>query len=132
MIGAWRRRLPLVALGVAIMGAVGLRAWTPVDDAGTTFCVFRLCTGVSCPGCGLTRSAAWLVRGDFSRSWDYHPLLVPLLLILAGSWVWWFMMSRDRADHPSSRMTTGLAFGMTAALGAVWIVRFALGALPPV
>lgn len=38
-------------------------------------CVLRLFTGLPCPGCGLTRAAAALLRGDLSASLHYHPLL---------------------------------------------------------
>ena len=37
-------------------------------------CVFRLMTGIPCPGCGMTR--AWLaaLRLDFAAAFAYHPL----------------------------------------------------------
>ena len=38
-------------------------------------CVLRLFTGLPCPGCGLTRASAALLRGDLSASLHYHPLL---------------------------------------------------------
>ena len=35
-------------------------------------CLAREWFGVSCPGCGLTRSFIHLARGDFQASWDCH------------------------------------------------------------
>lgn len=48
-------------------------------------CVFKWVTGLSCPGCGMTR--AWLaaLRLDLAAAVAYHPLFwtVPLALLLA-------------------------------------------------
>lgn len=48
-------------------------------------CVFRLMTGIPCPGCGMTR--AWLaaLRLDFAAAFAYHPLfwVVPIAFVLA-------------------------------------------------
>ncbi|MFR7750789.1 MAG: DUF2752 domain-containing protein [Collinsella sp.] len=48
-------------------------------------CVFRLMTGIPCPGCGMTR--AWLaaLRLDFATAFAYHPLfwVVPIAFVLA-------------------------------------------------
>lgn len=36
-------------------------------------CVFRLVTGVDCPGCGLTRCFISLMHGKFARAWAFNP-----------------------------------------------------------
>lgn len=42
-------------------------------------CPIRFLTGVSCPGCGMTRAALSLLRLDFSAAFHYHPLVFVLL-----------------------------------------------------
>lgn len=37
-------------------------------------CAFSVVTGLSCPGCGLTRSFAFLAHGDLRASLAMHPL----------------------------------------------------------
>ena len=48
-------------------------------------CIFRLMTGIPCPGCGMTR--AWLaaLRLDYAAAFAYHPLfwVVPIAFVLA-------------------------------------------------
>ena len=47
-------------------------------------CVIRLITGFDCPGCGMTRAVAAILRGDFSAAFSYNALsvtLLPLMLI---------------------------------------------------
>ncbi len=84
-------------------------------------CVFRLVTGIPCPGCGMTR--AWLaaLRGDFAAAAAYHPLFwaVPVAFALV------FAQERRARWH---RVCTGAALVLVAALVALWVVRLVLPA----
>lgn len=55
--------------------------YTPVSD--WILCPFRWLSGLSCPGCGMTRSVTSLVVGDLRASIHYHPG-GPLLVIALG------------------------------------------------
>ena len=39
-------------------------------------CAFYALTGIVCPGCGGTRSVRFLLKGDFVRSFLYHPFIL--------------------------------------------------------
>lgn len=56
----------------------------PEGIPGVDLCPFRRLTGVPCPGCGMTRSGANLVRGDVGRAFRYHPFGVAVIPICAG------------------------------------------------
>lgn len=43
-------------------------------------CSVKLFTGIDCPGCGLTRSIAFLTHGQIRKSIDYHPLGIIIAL----------------------------------------------------
>lgn len=75
----WLRR-PGVITATLLVAAVGLRLWTPSDDSASGVCLFRRCTGTACPGCGLTRALAYLLRGDLAAMWAMHPL-APLFAV---------------------------------------------------
>ena len=47
-------------------------------------CPIHFVTGVSCPGCGMTRAAFALLRLHFADAWHYHPLIytLPFALLL--------------------------------------------------
>lgn len=54
-------------------------------------CVFHLVTGLSCPGCGVTRMLLSLMRLDFSAAFRYNAVLLcltPFLLFLFGFWLY--------------------------------------------
>jgi len=48
-------------------------------------CAFRAYTGLSCPGCGLTRAFVAIAHGRFADAWLLNPFAFPLfLLALSG------------------------------------------------
>ncbi|CAN5770811.1 hypothetical protein BH23ACT5_BH23ACT5_02720 [soil metagenome] len=125
------RRLGRSWLWVAPLGAIVALLVIPTDD-GSTICPFALTTGVACPGCGLTRAAAWLVRGDLGSALSYHPLVFVVGVWLGG---WWATAVAQRLGRrislpavPVERLLVA-----TAALFAVtWLLRLSMGSLPPV
>ncbi len=43
-------------------------------------CGLKKLTGIDCPGCGFQRSAASLLKGDLTASFEFYP---PLILVFA-------------------------------------------------
>lgn len=81
-------------------------------------CVFRLMTGIPCPGCGMTR--AWLaaLRLDFAAAFAYHPLfwVVPIAFALA------FVREETASDKVKHGIDIVIAV-LCVLVIAVWIVR---------
>lgn len=124
----WRDRLILLA---PFLGVTALALMTPSDNA-PTFCPFALCTGTACPGCGMTRAASALVKGDIHSALTYHPLVLAIGIELLIGWGW-FVLRRSGRVRPMSNRTLNVVLALTAvALLAVWIVRLSTGTLPPV
>jgi hypothetical protein len=124
----WRDRLILAA---PILG-VGLLLLVSPGEEGPTFCPFALCTGTACPGCGMTRAAASLIRGDLGGALALHPLVPIVGFQLAAGWTWYLMARRGRIQPVSSRVLNGILIATAVALLAVWLVRLLSGTLPPV
>ena len=52
-------------------------------------CLVKYFTGVSCPGCGMTRACLSALRFDFESAFYYHPLWIvmpPLAVLLIFLW----------------------------------------------
>ncbi len=113
-----------LGLSAATIGA-GVLLAPFLPSAGPTLCPFALATGVACPLCGLTRSTTLLLQGEVEASVVLHPLTLPTLAALVAAWAWW-----DRPE--TGRSNTVKAAAIAAAFTAVWIARWATGALPPV
>ena len=47
--------------------------WLLTTILGRGLCVFRELTGTPCPGCGLTRSVLFILRGRWEEAWRMHP-----------------------------------------------------------
>jgi hypothetical protein len=124
----WRNRLTLAApLGVAVL----LLAGSPGDE-GPTICPFALMTGTACPGCGLTRAASHLIRGDLGAAIDYHPLIPWIAALAIGGWAWFLLVRSGRARPMRTRTINTLLITTGVLLVAVWVARLVSGSLPPV
>lgn len=66
-----RKRWWVVGVFVAFVAATLLYPHLPMDS--TTLCPFRWATGLSCPGCGMTRACVHLMHGAFGASFASHP-----------------------------------------------------------
>ena len=124
----WRDRLvlagPLLAAALLLM----VRPERP----GFTICPFALATGMACPGCGMTRAASLLIRGDIDGALTFHPLVLLIAVQLAVGWVWFMLRRSGKVGPMSPRVLNALLIGTGIILIAVWALRWANGSLPPV
>ena len=128
MTRAWRDRLVFLA-PVAVLGL--LASIRPVDD-GVTICPFALFTGMACPGCGMTRAASFLIRGDLTAALGYHPLVPWIALLSIGGWAWFLLRRSGRVDPLPTRWVNTILIGTGVMLLGVWAARLLSGTLPPV
>lgn len=61
-----------------------LAALHPPHGLGVRLCWFQAACGVSCWGCGLSRSFSCSVRAMLTDAWSYHPFGPILLMILVA------------------------------------------------
>jgi hypothetical protein len=124
---AWRDRLLLAA---PLLAAALLLTVPP--GAGPTICPFALATGMACPGCGMTRAASLLLRGDLDGALAFHPLILLVAIQLVAGWVWFLLRRTGKVRPMSPRVLTTLIIGTGVIFLAVWALRWANGSLPPV
>jgi len=102
------------------------------SDDGPTVCPFALCTGLACPGCGMTRAASNLIRGNLTTALRFHPL-VPLIAALSvGGWAWYLLRRSGRVRPLPARWVSAILIVTGVMLLGVWIARALTGTLPPV
>lgn len=79
-------------------------------------CPIKFMTGVSCPGCGMTRAWLELAQGHLAAALAYHPLFwaVPVVVVLACA--------------PASRAQRAALTLCIAAFVALWAWRMAVPA----
>jgi hypothetical protein len=108
-----------------------LQRWQPSDSRADSVCLFRRCTGVACPSCGMTRALAQLAKGSLEGTVRYHPLaplmaaeLVFLILLWAGTF-------DARLKDRIARWAYPIVLTNLAILLLVWVGRLATGTLLP-
>ncbi len=83
-------------------------------------CPIKRITGLPCPGCGMTRGCAALLRLDFAEAFRWHPLcpLVPVMAVL-------YVFKDASFGRRFWSCAPALAF-LAAAVIVVYIVRMKL------
>ena len=116
--------LPMILLAAFVLplpGADGHLLGLP------TLCVFRLLTGIPCPGCGLTRSCVCLAHGRLGESVAYHPLGPLTFAVMIALVLRRLPLFRRLVVSPG--VASGLAGGAAALFLLVWAARLIYG--PP-
>lgn len=116
---ARRRRVLRIGLLILIFGLAyaAFCAWTGWGIP----CLFRLVTGLQCPGCGVSRMLLALLRLDFPAAFQANPVLLcmlPLLLLLGGR-VLWLYVHRDTLRSRDVDAAAGVLCGILLIFGAV-------------
>jgi hypothetical protein len=79
------RRSTVVAIWTMLaLGAIYLYLYEPGKTGFFPPCPFRMLTGLTCPGCGVTRALHHIVHGNFTAAFMLNPLFliaIPFLLI---------------------------------------------------
>ena len=73
---------------LAVSGPVGLALlWNHKPQGQFLFprCTFHAWTGLQCPGCGGLRATHELLHGNVANAWQFNPLLVAALPLVAWS-----------------------------------------------
>lgn len=118
-----------LGVGLSAVGAV-----IAIDAAGTDdgpgVCLFRRCTGGYCPGCGLTRSARHMTRGQFGAAWRDHPWMVIAMIQLVCVGVVYGVVRWIGAHVDWRRVVVPVAIVNAMLLIGIWVARLVDGSIP--
>lgn len=115
---------------LAVSSAAVLAAVTLLDsDDGLVLCPFRRCTGGYCPGCGASRAASRLLRGDIVGSWAHQPFVL-LVGLQASVLTVLLTLTRTSAKQAMQRWAQPFVLANTALILGIWLIRLASGSIP--
>ena len=113
-----------------LIASLILSLWEPSERTEHSICFFRQATEIPCPGCGLTRGFAALLKFDFFGAFQIHPLS-PLFAVEAFLlWVWWGLISARKVSMPSPVIINRLLVLHAGLLLVVWGFGLTGGILP--
>jgi hypothetical protein len=97
-----RKVLPLLVVPCLAI-AYGLLVRPETGQYGIP-CLWKTLFGVQCPGCGLTRAWAFLLRGEWRRAAQMNWLIFPVVLIYSGHLaVAWSRVAAKKTLHDLER-----------------------------
>jgi hypothetical protein len=124
-----REMLAIACVVIAASFLLRVHAGDQVHLAGASelvlppLCLSRAWFGVSCPGCGLTRSFIYLAQGDWQASWSTHHLgwlLASLVLLQIPYRI--HGLCRPRTALLSFKMRHWIALVLIGLLIGNWLV----------
>ncbi len=109
--------------GCALAGAALYVAIAdPASGSGFLRCPLYQTTGIYCPGCGLTRAAHAMLRGNVPAALGYNLLLPLVIAAVTIGWLSWVRVSVGRTPI---RVLVTMPRWVSIALGA-GVVAFAV------
>lgn len=115
-----------VACGCLIAAAAAFVATSDPSGAGFHLpaCPLYAATGLWCPGCGTTRAAHSLVRGDIAAAFGFNLFFPVFVGAIVVGWLAWMRRSLGRAPVVAfSRMPRWPSIALAATLIVFGIVR---------
>lgn len=94
-----------VILGLLVLGILALKLSGMTLSEVVPPCTLYVITGYYCPGCGGTRAAVSLLRGNVLKSIFYHPIVL-YATIFGG----WFMISQTIERLSRHRLKIGMHY----------------------
>lgn len=113
-----------VALRAASLSAViAAGAWVvytyaPTEHAFYPRCIFKLATGLDCPGCGSTRALHQLLHGNVEAAFRLNPMLFVMLAVALCA-----LPAILRGRPPHFLQQPWFAYSALIVLGTYWIFR---------
>jgi hypothetical protein len=122
--GAVNRR---VSVGLIWLTMAAVASYLFVFEPGKTGfflnCPFRMLTGFSCPGCGMTRGLHHLLHGDLLGAFQFNPLMMLLLPVFFYALVrYTIAVFRDRPIK-SNQLDPRFIWMFFVVVMSFWIIR---------
>ncbi len=119
----YRRSTVIAIWSLLVAGAVYLFAFEPGRTGFFLPCMFRLLTGFTCPGCGITRALHHVLHGHFINAFTLNPLFVLLLPILFFALLRYSMIvMRGRVPRPNA-LPPVYIYALFFVILSFWIFR---------
>lgn len=118
------RRLTVASIWLALVaGSIYAFIFEPGKSGFFPDCLFRLMTGLICPGCGSTRAFHQLLHGNITTAFTLNPLLLialPILLYVLIRHTRWAITG---AIPPGNRLPAPVIYAVFFALLSFWVLR---------
>ena len=111
-----------LVLAAGALGAAALAPFAPWLAPLLPACPFHALTGLPCPGCGTTRAALALARGDVFSAFGWNPLAAAAIVLGGAACLlapWWVAAGRPLPEF-APVLPRRARLALVAAIGANW------------
>jgi len=111
-----------LVLAIGALAAAALIPFVPWLAPLLPPCPFHALTGLPCPGCGTTRAALALARGDVAAALGWNPLAAGVFVLggVSGLIAPWWVASERPLPSLAPVLPRRARLALVAALGANW------------
>ena len=106
-----------------IIGAVYLFVFEPGRTGFFPVCLFRLVTGLTCPGCGTARALHEILHGHFENAFMLNPLLLVAIPFLLFAFVRYSVMVLQGGTPRKNSLPAPYIYALFFIVVGFWIVR---------
>jgi hypothetical protein len=118
------RRSTLVGIWLLLIaGAIYLFVFEPGRTGFFPVCLFRLVTGLTCPGCGTTRALHEIMHGHFLEAFMLNPLLLLALPLLLFAFVRYSLMVLRGGIPRKNALPAPYIYALFFIVVGFWIFR---------
>lgn len=119
----YRSSTVIAIWALLIVGAVYLFVFEPGMSGFFPKCPFRIATGFTCPGCGITRALHHILHGHFVSAFMLNPLFVVLSPFLLFALLRYsFIVMRGGRPRPNALPAT-VIYSLFFVILSFWIFR---------
>ena len=118
-----QRAVKLMKIFAVILAAGGLYALFYLKTGIGIPCMFRLVTGLKCPGCGVTHMCAALLHMDFKAAWESNSAIFSMLPAGAVLFVYTVYVYIREGRWPGQRWYNIIIGVMIAVMTVFGVVR---------
>jgi hypothetical protein len=114
-----------------LFSAMAVLAVAPALALVPHVCLFRLISGLPCPGCGITHSIISLMHFDFAAAWHNNPAGLFVVVCLVYQLIARpLAMMRPQLQFQVSAVSRHISNAALTSLFAVWLFRLSMRAIP--
>lgn len=118
------RRSTVVAIwSLLLAGAAYLYWFEPGRSGFFPVCLFRLCTGYTCPGCGSTRAAHQILHGHFVTAFMLNPLFLLAIPFLVFAFLRYSVIVMRGGVPRQNALPACYIYALFVIVLAFWIFR---------
>jgi uncharacterized protein DUF2752 len=118
------RRSSVIALwSLLLAGALYLFTFEPGRTGFFPVCIFRLLTGLQCPGCGSTRAMHQILHGHLATAFTLNPLLLVSIPFLLFAFLRYSVIVMRGGVPRQNVLPASVIYGLFVVVVSFWIFR---------